>query len=388
MGPRTVVRVVAVALLSLAMVGCEAGNVLVPGNGGMAPPRDLDGYYYNQAVTLTWELHPQWDGESFRVYGKRTTDADYFLVADVTNCAGGFCSYTDVNVAPGATYEYYVAAYDARSGTEAASDYAIEIHVPHPDPPPVPGTLDAIPLDDAIYLTWDDRARDAADFHFYRVYLEGGDGAVTLLGETDSEGFLDLLVENGNTYGYFVTSVDDQGHESDGSALAEGTPRPDYHGEYLFAWEDVPSASGFVFQEREDLDPIRAGSDPERHFRLEFDQDGWWLVPGPGVEVHRDAYFTTALRCGPAADAGCLDLREAPASDYSGVDIALFPEHSYVLRVPASGGGWRYGVIRVTHVGFTQDGAIAIFDWAFQLQVGNPALSPALLRPNLRESEG
>jgi hypothetical protein len=31
-------------------------------------------------------------------------------------------------------------------------------------------------------------------------------------------------------------------------------------------------------------------------------------------------------------------------------------------------------VIRVTHVGSAQDGAIAIFDWAFQLQPGNPAL--------------
>jgi hypothetical protein len=30
----------------------------------------------------------------------------------------------------------------------------------------------------------------------------------------------------------------------------------------------------------------------------------------------------------------------------------------------------------VTHVGWAQDGAIAIFDWAFQLQPGNPSLSP------------
>jgi hypothetical protein len=28
----------------------------------------------------------------------------------------------------------------------------------------------------------------------------------------------------------------------------------------------------------------------------------------------------------------------------------------------------------VSHLGFAQDGAIAIFDWAYQLQPGNPSL--------------
>lgn len=387
-GAGSVFRRGGVVLLVLGvLVGCDAGDVLVP-NSGVAPPRALDAFYYAGAVTLTWELHPQWDGESFRVYGKRSSDADFFLVADVTNCSGGFCSYRDINISPGQTYEYYVAAFNSRTGEEVASDFAVEVFVPQPVPPPVPGDVDAVALDNAVYIVWNDRARQASDFEFYRIYMEGGDGSVILLGETDSEGFLDLLVENGNTYGYFVTSVDDQGHESEGSALAEATPRPDYHGEILFAFKDVSESSGFIFQEQEALDPVVSGTDPNRHFRLEIDEDGWWLVPGPGVEVHQDAYFTTQLRCGPAADAGCLDLREAPGSNYAAQDIALFPEYSYVLRVPASGGGWRYGVIRVSHVGFAQDGAIAIFDWAYQLQIGNPALSPRQEWPSPRSPGG
>lgn len=378
--PGTLLAVLAVAALS----GCDTLDVVAPGNGGSAAPRALDAYYYNQAVTLTWELPARWDGESFRVYGKRTTDADFFFIADVTSCSEGRCRYTDVNIVPETTYEYYVATYDPDSGTETESEYAVEVHVPQPAPPPVPGDLDAVPLDDAIYLTWNDDARQADDFAFYRIYLEDAEGSVVLLGETDSEGFLDLLVQNGNTYGYFVTSVDDRGHESQGSHLAEGTPRPDYHGELVFAFEDVPESAGFAFQEDESIDPIVSGTSEERHLRIEVDEEGWWLVPGPGVEVHRDAYFTTQLRCGPAADAGCLDLRVAPEDDYSGADIALFPEYSYVLRVPAAGGGWRYGVIRVSHVGWAQDGAIVIFDWAYQLQVGNPALAPRPHRPELR----
>ncbi len=373
-----------VALLGMAgvlLAGCDEVSTGGYGNAP-APPTNLEVWYYAEAVNLRWELHSQWDGEAFRVYGKRTTDADWFLVAEVSNCRGGVCSYTDVNIAPGRSYEYYVAAVDSRSGSETASDFAIEVHVPHPTPPPVPNAPDAIPLDGAIFLAWGTDSRDADDFAFYRVYIEGGDGSVFLLGETDSEGFLDLLVENGNTYGYFVTAVDDLGHESEGSVLAEGTPRPDYHGEFLFAWEDQPASSGFRFQESEEVNPVLPGDDPERHFRLEIDSDGWWLVPGPGVEVHAEAFATTALRCGPAADFDCTDLRMAPSGNYHTGDLGLVPGHSYVLRVPAGSANWRYGVIRVSHVGFAQDGAIALFDWAFQLQPGNPALStiPAAVR--------
>jgi hypothetical protein len=370
-------RQIALLLLGAGVMGCTADfGTGVP--AGPAPPRNLDAWYYAQAVHLSWELDSRWNGEPFRVYGRRVTDSAYFLVAEVSNCRDGSCSYRDVNVAAGVVYEYYVASVDPDTGEEAASQFSIEVEVPHPVPPPVPGDLDAVPLDDAIYLRWNDASRSASDFAFYRIYLEGGDGSVLLLGETDSEGFLDLLVQNGSTYGYFVTAVDDLGHESEGSALAEGTPRPDYSGEVLFAWEDVPAQSGFRFQESELDDPIRHGDSPERHFRLEVDADGWWLVPGPDVQVHRDAFVVSRLRCGPAADAGCTDLRMAPSSNYSADDIALQAGFAYVIRVPGPSGGWNYGAIRVTHVGWAQDGAVAIFDWAFQLQEDNRALMPVM----------
>jgi len=362
-------------VIGVGATGCGA-DFGVGNPTGPAPPRDFDAWYYAHAVHLSWELASGWDGEPFRIYARRTTDPDFFLTAEVSNCQDGLCSYRDVNVVPGVVYEYFVAAVDPRTGTETSSQFSIEVSVPHPEPPPVPGGLDAVPLDDAIYLRWDDDSRDAADFAFYRVYLEGGDGSTLLLGETDSEGFLDLLVENGSTYGYFVSAVDDLGHESEGSSLAEGTPRPDYSGELLYAFEDRPDLSGFRFREDETLDPIRHGDAADRHFRLEIDEDGWWLVPGPDVEVHRNAFLTSQLRCGPAADAGCTDIRMAPGSDYSGADIGLQVGYAYVLRIPASGGGWRYAAIRVSHLGFAQDGAVAIFDWAFQLQVDNRALSP------------
>src|SRR5690606_35310334 len=111
------------------------------------------------AVTVSWELGPRWDGESFRVYAKRTTDAQYYLVAEVTSCAQGVCSYTDANVQPGRSYDYYVASV-SRSGDETASASAIRVDVPSASPPPVPGGVTAIALDHANYVTWGDEARD------------------------------------------------------------------------------------------------------------------------------------------------------------------------------------------------------------------------------------
>jgi hypothetical protein len=372
------VRRIAPLLLLPLVVACED---MVTGGGnwtgdGPPPPLALQASYWNGGVDLSWELHPQWQDETFRVYSRRAGTSSYTLVAEVSSCGAGVCGYRDLNVLPGRTYEYYVASVDVQTAVETASDVAVEVDVPQASPPPAPGDLRGIALDGAVYLAWDDRSRDASDFGYYRIYLEGGDGNTLLLGETDSEGFLDLLVENGNSYAYFVTAIDNQGHESQGSALALATPRPDYHGEFLYAFEDQPSLSGFRFPDSEATNPVLPGTSGDRDFRLEVDTNGWWLVPAPGVEVHQTAIPTSALRCGPAADAGCTDVSVAPSSNWGPADIGLDAGYSYVLRMPAGNGEWYYGVVRMTHVGWAQDGAIAIFDWAFQLQPGNPNLSP------------
>ncbi len=339
------------------------------------PPRDLQAWYHARAVHVAWELDPRWDGESFRVYGKRASDAGFFLIAEVTNCSEAACSYTDVNIRPATTYIYDVAAVSP-GGAESASDRTVEVFVPEPVPPPAPDGTEAVALDGAVYLRWSDGSRAAGDFSHYRVYLDDPEDAPFLLGETDSEGFLDERAVNGSTLSYFVTALDDQGHESQGSVLAEATPRPDFHGEWLWAHEDRPDASGFRFQVDEGTDPVVAGDDPTRHLRLEADGSGWWLVPGPSAWVHQDAFATTALRCGPGSDAGCVELTTAPASGYVTDALELLPLTTYVLRVQASDGTVHYGALYVRLLGTDQNGdGIAIFDWAYQLQPDNRALN-------------
>ena len=129
---------------AMALAGCESDNILVPVDGPAAP-RNVDAYYYAGAVTLTWELGPGWDQEPFRVYARRVTDADYFFIAEVTNCSAGLCSYEDRNVVPGQTYEYYVASVDTNTGVETPSDHSVEVFVPQPVPPPVPGLIRSSP---------------------------------------------------------------------------------------------------------------------------------------------------------------------------------------------------------------------------------------------------
>ena len=375
--------VMASLLMSAALVGCD-NTVLVP-VGDPAAPRNLDAYYYAGVVRVTWELAPDWNQETFRIYSKRVTDADYFLIAEVSSCANGLCAYEDRNILGGQSYEYYVAAVDPDSGVETPSDYSVQVDVPQPTPPPVPTGLQVVALDHANYLRWSGNARDASDFSFYRVYFDAGGGNQYLLGETDSEGFLDQLAQNGQTYSYYVSSVDDQGHESAGSGLASGTPRPDYHGEWLYDHFTQPTMSGFRFQSDESTNPIVNGNSPDRHFRLEVDDTGWWLVPGPGTEVYPTGFETTALKCGVGADASCLDVVSAPGSGYSTQDVALSSQTSYVMRVRGDDGQTHYAVIRVVTLGYDQDdNALVVFDWAYQLVPGERDLASVLGRIRMR----
>ncbi|MSR36275.1 MAG: hypothetical protein EXR95_06455 [Gemmatimonadetes bacterium] len=301
---------VAVAAIA-ALAVCERDGLV--GVGEPSAPRAVEAAYYAGAVTVSWEVPADWKGEVFRVYAKRSTDSRYHLVAEVTSCAAGVCSYTDRNVQSGRSYDYYVAAV-SDDGIETPSDDAIRVQVPDPVPPPAPGGLAVVALDHANYVHWDRGSRSASDFSFYRVYLRQASGKSSLLGETDSDGFLNLLAQNGLTYSYFVSAVDDHDHESAGSALGNGTPRPDYAGEYVYDFFDKPASSGFRFRTSDQDNPIVGGGDGSRHFRMETDADGWWLVPGLNADIYPDAWATTALKCGVAADADCVDVTRAPTS--------------------------------------------------------------------------
>ena len=367
-------RFCAVVGVALLLGACDNNNtVFIPIDDLPAPPEALSVEYFNQAVILHWLLASGWNGESFRVYGRRVGDATFLLIAEVTSCASGACEYTDTNIVESVSYEYFVSSVDPDTGAEADSE-ALSVSVPSYAPPAVPSAVEVVALDNTNYIRWGDNARSATDFSHYRVYLLDNGGG-TLLGETDSEGFLDELAENGITSRYVVSSVDVYGHESLNSFESTGTPRPDYHGELLFSFADDPARSGFRFAESDQLEPIVGGASPSRHLRLETDALGWWLVPGPSSDIYPQGVFTTALKCSVAADAQCQDWTTAPTSGYASGDVFLEPELTYMLRVVGDDGQIHYGAIRVALLGTDQTSAeIMIFDWAYQVQAENPQL--------------
>ncbi|MGB1656214.1 MAG: fibronectin type III domain-containing protein [Longimicrobiales bacterium] len=369
------------AMLGFLMAGvlaaCDSDIVVVDPGPSAAPaaPRAVAVTYFAGSVQVTWELAPDWNGEAFRVYSRRVSDASWFFIAEVTSCAADVCLYEDLNVVEDVTYEYLVSAVND-AGVETDAAVVVSVYVPVFSPPSIPNAPYVVALDNANYLTWGDASRGAGDFSHYKIYLDDA-GESLLLGETDSEGFLDLLADNGSTYRYFVTAVDADGHESGGSDLMEGTPRPDFTGEWVYDFADVPASSGFRFAVDESVLPIVDGNDPGRHFRLETDVNGWWLVPGPDSEIYPSGFQTTALKCGVAADADCVDLASAPLSGYGTQDVQVSTQESYVLRVVGDDQQIHYGVIRIDLLGFDQNNdALMIFDWAYQLQPGNPNLAP------------
>ncbi len=214
--------------VALLLGACDTEDtIFIPVEDFPAPPEALDGEYYNQAITLTWFLAAQWNGESFRVYGRRVGDSSYLVIAEVTSCVDGACEYTDTNIIESVGYEYFVSAVDPDTGAETDSDGVILVSVPSFSAPPVPSGVEVVGLDNTNYIRWSDNARSVSDFAHYRVYLLTDDGS-TLLGETDSEGFLDELAENGVTSAYVLSSVDIYGHESRDSFDNAATPRPDF----------------------------------------------------------------------------------------------------------------------------------------------------------------
>ena len=379
--------VVAALLLAAACDRDPNGVIVVPGEEP-GQPTDLfasyawvlEGFENNQpvgypSVQVTWLPPSDWDNEVFRVYGRRASDAGFTLIATVTSCTDFGCVYTDRNVAHGTDYEYYVSAYDESGGGETESDFRDVVRVPAAQRPAAPASPQSVALDNALFLTWSPPAGNAG-ISRYVVYLTRVDDEQSryAAGQTDGTGFLDQRAENGSEYAYRIAAVDTLGHYSNLSAEVTGVPRPDFSGELVYAFADSAAGSGFRFQADESANPIVPGSSASAHWRLESDATGWRIVPLNGTQV-TEFGRTTALVCGPGADAGCTAARVAPTAGYTTAPIAVDAEYSYVFRVTGGDGQPHFAVLRVTMLGTDQNGKdLMIFDWAYQTRANEPRL--------------
>jgi hypothetical protein len=328
-----------------------------------------------QTVVLTWDLPARWDREVFRVYSRRAGAGSYTAIATVTSCSDGLCRFVDANLAPGQRYDYYISAFDERTGREQVSQRVVTVDVPSLARPPRAAAPQPTALDESVFLQWPPSTLGDRLWK-YLVFLErrAGDSVFFQIGETDGPGFLDLLAQNGIAYRYSIATVDLDGHVGDRSPLSTpAVPRPDARGELIYAHSDDAARSGFFFDPAAQTGRVVSGASTQANWRLEGGSDGWFLRPLAGTAV-LDAGMTTALTCGPGSDPGCTDVALAPATGYQETAIPLRLEHTYIVRI-GTGSTVRYAKIRVQILGFgAQDQRLMIFDWAFQTVPGERSL--------------
>jgi hypothetical protein len=372
-------------LLALPLAACENNDFPTdPLPGGGAPFTLTEASYDwveegwqgtqplgQPGVDLAWTLPSDWDGEVFRVYSRESGRGDYILVATVTSCGADLCHYTDLNLAPGRSYDYYIASLDERSGNELEATNILRVDVPEYETPETPQVERVVGLDGSVWLRWASTGAER-----YRIFLErlDEDSVFFEIGSTDGTGYLDTRAENGTRYGYRVAAVDTLGHLSARSEIATGVPRPDYHADLLYPLAENADSSGFRFVSSESDSPTLPGTAPTANWRVETIGGVLSIVPLAGVTVTPGS-LTTALSCGPGSEDDCVSIDEVTSDlAFGSAPVPLRGAHSYVFRI-GSGTTLHYGKVRIDGTYTDTRGQTAvIFDWSYQLIPGEPRL--------------
>ena len=174
----------------------------------------------------------------------------------MTSCAVDFCPYTDLNVAPGTSYDYFVSTFDEprRRGAVAA---ALTVACPRRRAGDA-GPPGAVALDGAVFLRG--RARGwravpgAPGAHRQRLECSTFDSARATGAATSTP-----RADERRAATVPLAAVDELGRVSALGPLTSAIPRPDYHAELLYALADSAAASGFRFVASETDDPIVSG---------------------------------------------------------------------------------------------------------------------------------
>lgn len=173
-------------------------------------PASLEAAASNAEVTLIWSSVP--GAAQYAI--KRSTDrggAFTIIARPAQDC------YTDTDLRNGATYHYSVVAVDA-AGAEGAP--SVEIEATPVAPPVAPISLEAVPTNSCVALSW----KASAGAHVYRLLrATTPSGPFTPIASTPDLAFIDTAVSNGTTY-YYTVSAQNSAGESPISAQAQAMP--------------------------------------------------------------------------------------------------------------------------------------------------------------------
>lgn len=234
-----------------------------------------------------------------------------------------------------------------------------KVYVFRPDhtPPSVPKGLYSITADEAVWLFWEENDED--DFWEYWVYrAEEGDEYYERVARTKIAKFHDHPLKNGTTYFYAVSAVDYDGNKSDLSYGTYDTPRPEGFGRIIRDYHRYPKTSGYDFSKERVVSYDAEGAD----IYLDYDDyyGIYFLCVTDDTTDIQDFGYTDDLD----------DVNVSPEKGWSQLGwVEVIPGHSYIIWTRDN----HFAKLRVN--GFIRSYGI-IFDWAYQVDPGNPELAP------------
>lgn len=368
-------RYTLLVVLGLSTVACR--DNFISGDSFIDPPTNLT-YTVEPSgtpgspdgVLLRWDFSNDPALSVWHIYSRGSTGDSYQLRGSTTSN-----TYHDNGIPH---LQYYVTAEDD-VGDESDPSNAVTIDERLALDKPT--TLVTTSLDGAIALTWSDNpfTSDPQGFSTYRVYSASYDldqglcGATwSLEGTTVAPEYVAGALTNGSPRCFGVSAISIEGFESLWSPIRSDTPRPDARNFVINARQFSNAGSGFRFWRDLDNDGfsdpgelglINAGNLTDIDFSVERDVSGALFMtpvrPGTGVNVYGSL---------PVEDLTSIDF--AANNNYPTSGVEAVPGWGYVFEMDGGDGFFRYGAVRVTHVGQN----FLILDWAFQTDPGNPEL--------------
>jgi hypothetical protein len=240
------------------------------------------------------------------------------------------------------------------------------IFFPDLTPPAPPQGIATATGDNLVEIFW--TRNTEPDLYGYKIYVSSSyTGKYEYIGMSRTPYFLDADATNGHTYYYAVTAYDDAGNESELSTdVAYDTPRPEGIDVHLANYRSVPSLAGY------DFSTYSVGPYDDQYTDVYFETFNGvtYLNVWEDSDIQDMGYTRSIYDIGIAPDAGWSPSK----------DVRVIPGHTYVVWT------WdnHYAKLRVSQLATSG----VTFDWAYQLQPGNPRLKSAAARGPLRPGEG
>ena len=159
-------------------------------------------------------------GYKFRIYRSTNSTGPYTKIAEIT---GNTFEYDDENVVAGQIYYYCLATVDTETGLESSWTLPVSCVASGQLPPSVPSGLTVTDNNGLVALDWQDSQAGDNPLSYYNVWRSLNGTDYNIIATTSESQYVDFAVTPGQTYYYYISTVDTEGLESDHCAPVSTT---------------------------------------------------------------------------------------------------------------------------------------------------------------------